>query len=137
MPTFTGFSVEIMSGIPVVTAPSVIDLENASLLDQAIGSAATSGYATVVVDLSRTIICLSAGVHVLARRHQQAAVEGGELRLVIRTASLLRFFAVFGVDRMFPIFATLTEALGELPAAAIRLPQASQLADVVPLHHAS
>lgn len=137
MPTFAGFSAEMMSGIPVVTAPSVIDLDNASLLDQAIGSAAASGYATVVVDLSRTIICLSAGVHVLARRHQQAAVEGGELRLVIRTASLLRFFAVFGVDRMFPIFATLAEALGELPAATVLPPQSSQLADVVPLHKAS
>jgi anti-anti-sigma factor len=137
MLTFAGFSVEAMSGIPVVTAPSVIDLDNASLLDQAIESAATSGHATVVIDLSRTIICLSAGVHVLARRHQQVSAEGGELRLVIRTASLLRFFAVFGVDRTFPIFATLAEALGELPAATIRSPRSSQLADVVPLHNAS
>ena len=55
-----------MAAIPVVTAPSVIDLDNASVLDQAIESAATSGHATVVIDLSRTIICLSAGVHVLA-----------------------------------------------------------------------
>jgi anti-anti-sigma regulatory factor len=69
MPTFAGSSVEAMSGIPVVTAPSVIDLDNASLLDQTIESAATSGHATIVIDLSRTIICLSAGVHVLARRH--------------------------------------------------------------------
>lgn len=122
MPTFAGFSVEVMSGIPVVTAPSVIDLDNASLLDQAIESAASAGHATVVIDLSRTIICLSAGVHVLARRHQQVSAEGGELRLVIRSASLLRFFAVFGVDRMFPIFATLADARHELPAIAVRPP---------------
>ena len=132
MPTFAGSSVEVMSGILVVTAPSVIDLDNASLLDQAIESAATSGHATVVIDLSRTIICLSAGVHVLARRHQQVSAEGGELRLVIRSASLLRFFAVFGVDRMFPIFATLADALDELPAIAVRpessLPKAMRTA---------
>jgi anti-anti-sigma factor len=132
MPTFAGFPVEVMSGIPVVTAPSVIDLDNASLLDQAIESTATSGHATVVIDLSRTIICLSAGVHVLARRHQQVSVEGGELRLVIRSASLLRFFAVFGVDRMFPIFAMLADALDELPAIAVRpepsLPKAMRTA---------
>jgi hypothetical protein len=54
------------------------------------------------------------------------------LRLVIRTASLLRFFAVFGVDRTFPIFATLADALAELPAIAVRqepsLPKAMRTA---------
>jgi anti-anti-sigma factor len=135
MPTFAGFSVEMMSGIPVVTAPSVIDVDNASMLDEAIRSAA-QGHSAVVVDLGRTIICLSAGVHVLTRRHQQAAAEGGELRLVIRTASLLRFFAVLGVDQMFPIFGTLAEALDKRPAVAIPPQQSGQLADV-PVHPAS
>ena len=77
MPTFAGFSVEMLSGIPVVTAPSVIDNDNAGMLDAAIDSAAAQGYATLVVDLTSTIICLSAGVHVLTRAHQQAAAEGG------------------------------------------------------------
>jgi hypothetical protein len=36
MPTFAGFSVEMLSGIPVVTAPSVIDNDNACMLDAAI-----------------------------------------------------------------------------------------------------
>lgn len=36
MPTFAGFSVEMLSGIPVVTAPSVIDNDNARMLDAAI-----------------------------------------------------------------------------------------------------
>jgi len=135
MPTFAGFSVEMMSGIPVVTAPSVIDVDNTTMLDGAIRSAA-QGHSTVVVDLGRTIICLSAGVHVLSRRHQQAVAEGGELRLVIRTASLLRFLAVFGVDQMFPIFGTLAEALDERPAVVIPPQRSGQLADM-PVHPAS
>lgn len=122
MPTFAEFSVEVMSGIPVVTAPSVIDIDNSRMLDGAIRSAAAQGCTTIVVDLTRTIICLSAGVHVLTRGHQQAAAEGGELRLVIRTAALLRFFAVFGVDRMFAIFDTLADALDELPTIVTRPP---------------
>jgi hypothetical protein len=80
--------------------------------------------------------CTGGGAGFLARRHQQAAVEGGELRLVIRIASLLRFFAVFGVDQMFPIFGTLAEALDERPAVAILPQQSGQLADVR-LHPAS
>ena len=136
MPTFAEFSVEMLSGIPVVTAPSVIDNDNAGMLDAAILSAAALGYATIVIDLSRTIICLSAGIHILARRRQQAAAEGGELRLVIRGASLQRFFAVFGVDRMFPIFGVLADAIDELPAIAIKPQPWSQLPEL-PLHAAS
>jgi anti-sigma B factor antagonist len=135
MPTFAGFSVEMMSGIPVVTAPSVIDVDNATMLDGAIRSAA-QGHSTVVVDLGRTIICLSAGVHVLTRWRQQLATKDGELRLVIRTASLLRFFTVFGVDQMFPIFGTLADAVDEQPAVVIPPQRSGHLADA-PAHPAS
>jgi anti-sigma B factor antagonist len=118
MPADMEFSVETLAGLPVVTAPSVIDQDNAWNLDAAIHSAAARGDATVIVDLSRTMICLSPGVRVLVRRHQEAAAAGGELRLVISTASLLRFFAIIGVDRVFPIFVTLAGALDEPPAAS-------------------
>ena len=84
-------------------------------------SAAADGYATVVVDLSQTAFCDSTGLNVLVRGHKRAAAEGGELRLVIGAASLLRIFSVTGVDRVIPIFTTLAEALGELPAAATQM----------------
>ena len=54
----------------------------------------------------------------LVRARKRAAAGGGELRLVIRDASLLRGFAVTGIDRMFPIFPSLAEALALGPHAA-------------------
>jgi hypothetical protein len=45
------------------------------------------------------------------RAQERALAEGGELRLVIRNAGLLRLFAVAGVDQMFPIFSRLRQAL--------------------------
>ena len=103
MSALTGFSIETISGMPVVAAPAEIDIANTEMLRAALISAAADGYATVV------------------RGHKRAAAKGGELRLVIGAASLLRIFSVIGVDRVIPIFTTLAEALGELPAAATQM----------------
>ncbi len=121
MSALTGFSIETISGMPVVAAPAEIDVANTEMLRAALISAAADGYATVVVDLSQTAFCDSTGLNVLVRGHKRAAAEGGELRLVIGAASLLRIFSVTGVDRVIPIFTTLAEALGELPAAATQM----------------
>jgi hypothetical protein len=40
------------------------------------------------------------------------------VRLVIQTAAVARLFAIMGVDRMFPVFATLAEAVAGAPGHA-------------------
>ena len=42
--------------------------------------------------------------------------DGGEVRLVITGVQVLRIFSLTGVDRVLPIFVSLTEALGSVPA---------------------
>ena len=78
--------------------------------------------------MTQTAFCDSNALNVLVRAGKRAAAGGGEVRLVIREASLLRIFAVTGIDRMFPIFASLPEALAPRPSgdpAAFRPRQAS------------
>jgi anti-sigma B factor antagonist len=123
----SGFPVSLISGIPVVSAPFEIDISNADELRTALLSAGAHGHATLVVDMSGTAFCDSVGLHVLVHARQQAAAEGGELRLVLRAASLLRLFRATGMDRAIPCYATLTEALRKLPAIAIR-PHSPRLA---------
>ena len=68
--------------------------------------------------LTRTQFCASAGVGVLARAHNRALAEGGELRLVMPTsASVLRVFAPTGIDQVIPAFPSLYEAVTPAPAA--------------------
>jgi anti-sigma B factor antagonist len=110
-------------GVPVVTAPEEIDMTNADRLRAVLLEAAAHGHATFVVDLTRTRFCDSAGLHALARAHTRALAEGGELRLVIPSVPVLRAFAVTGVDRMIPHFATVDEALLQTAAVPIRLHQ--------------
>jgi len=106
------------SGVPVVTAPAEIDVASAYQMRAALLQAAADGHATVVVDLTGTRFCDSAGLNLLVRAHKRARAEGGELRLVIPAgAEVHRIFAVTGIGRVIPQFASLGEALAGGPGA--------------------
>jgi anti-sigma B factor antagonist len=109
------FPVQVAGGVPVVAAPEEIDVANAARLRAALLEAAALGNGTLVVDMSQSQFCDSAGLHVLVRAHQRAASAGGEVLLVISAAPVLRIFAVTGIDRMIPTFSTLDEALAHTP----------------------
>jgi len=115
-----GFPVATISGLPVVSGPAEIDITNAGQLRAALLAAAGQEHATIVVDLTETAFCDTSGLQVLVLAHRRAAADGGELRLVVRSATLLRLFSLTGVDHVIPNFATLDQAVSELPAVAIR-----------------
>jgi anti-sigma B factor antagonist len=112
-----GFLVEMAGGVTVVTTPEEIDVTNAAGLRAALADAAGhrngngNGNGTLVVDMSRTRFCDSSGVNVLVRAHQRARDEGGEVRLVIAAAAVLRILALTGADRVISNFPSLDEAL--------------------------
>lgn len=103
--------VEVVRGVPVVTAPEEIDITNAAVLRAALLEAAAHGRGVMVADLSGTQFCDSAGLHVLVRAHKKARAEGGELLLVVPATTVLRVFAITGIDRMIPGFPSLEDAL--------------------------
>ena len=117
----TRYRCKMISGVPVVTAPAEIDITSADQLRAVLLDAAAPGYATVVVDLTRTRFCDCRGLHTLLRAHKLAQVDGGELRLVIPADGLIpRILALTCLDRLIPCFASLEEALAQAPAAANR-----------------
>ena len=117
----------VISAVPVVTAPAEIDITTAYRLRAAL-AAAVRGHATVVVDMTRTHACDTAGLHVLVRAHRRALAQGGELRLVAPSPDVRRLFAVTGLDRVIRHFASLDEALAHTPADANQLPLPSDAA---------
>jgi anti-sigma B factor antagonist len=104
------FPVEMASGVSVVVTPEEIDITNAAGLRAALLEAAGPGSGTVV-DMSRTRFCDTAGIHALVGAHKRAESGGGEIRLVITGAAVLRIFAITGLDSVIPHFASLEEAL--------------------------
>ena len=118
------YPIEMIRGVPVVAAPAEIDASNADCLHAVLLEAAARGHETFVVDMTRTQFCASAGVGALARAHNRAVAEGGEVRLVMPTsASVLRVFALTGIDQVIPTFPSLYEAVEPAPATAPRPPR--------------
>ena len=110
----------MINGVPVVTAPAEIDITIAEQLRVVLRSAARR-QPTIVVDMTRTRFCDSAGLNVLVRAHTQALAGGGELRLVIPDGGpVSRIFALTGLDRVIPLFSSLDVALAPPPATVLR-----------------
>ena len=122
----TSFPVEVIEGVPVVTAPEEIDITNADGLQAALLEAvllepaqretaqretAEPGRAMVVVDMSRTRFCDSAGLNALVTADRRARADGGEIRLAAVGEAVARVVALTGVDRVVAVYASLEEAL--------------------------
>jgi anti-sigma B factor antagonist len=105
------FPVEVIEGVPVVTAPEEIDIANAGRLQQALADAAGAGQVLVVVDMSRTRFCDSAGLNALVTADRQVRAAGGEVRLVITGESVVRIVELTGVDQVIAVYSSLEEAL--------------------------
>jgi anti-sigma B factor antagonist len=105
------FPFGMAGGVPVVTAPEEIDITSAPGLRSALLEASAHGHGTLVVDMTGTQFCDSSGLHTLLAAHKRAQAQGGELRLVIPAAPVLRIFAITGVDRIIPNFTSLDQAL--------------------------
>jgi anti-anti-sigma factor len=111
----------MINGLPVVVAPAEIDVTTAEQLRMVLRRAAARRQATVVMDMTRTRLCDSAGLTVLVRAHRRAVLEDGELRLVIPGGGTVsRIFTITGLDRVIPVFGSLEEALAPRPAALNR-----------------
>jgi anti-sigma B factor antagonist len=115
------YSVTTVNGLPVISAPAEVDVSNADGLRQLLLACADEGHTVLVVDMSETAFCDSTGLHQLVRAHKRATAAGGEVRLVITTPTVLRLFAIVGIDRFFPVFTSLAQAVAS-PSAPVARP---------------
>jgi anti-anti-sigma factor len=110
----------MINSMPVVTAPAEVDAISAAQLRMILLRAAARKAAAIVVDMTCTRFCDSAGLTVLVRAHRRAVAEGGELRLVLPAdGAVSRTFALTRLDLSIPVFGSLEEALAPRPAAVI------------------
>ena len=122
-----GFPVELVRGVPVVTAPEEVDITNADGLRAALLKAAgaeADGHPAFVVDMTRTRFCDSAGIHALVEAHKRAQAAGGQVVLAMSGTAVPRIFSLTGVDQVIPSFDSLAEALRHTPAGTGPLPLA-------------
>src|SRR5215467_15380581 len=107
----TTYPFQMAGGVPVVTAPTEIDTTTAGQLRAILFEWHTRGHGTVVVDMTSTQFCDSAGLRELLRAHKRAVGEGGELRLVLPAdGAVRRVFSLTGLDRLIPHLAAVEQA---------------------------
>lgn len=93
----------------VITMPAEIDATNADEIREALAAAASRDAAVLVIDMSETTFCDSAGVQAIVAARKQAAMTGTQLRLTATDA--LRILTLVGVDQLIPVYPTLEAAL--------------------------
>ena len=114
------FKIQWVGPHAVAAMPAEIDALNAEKIGQDLLSAVSLGAAVLVVDMSETTFCDSAGVQATIVAYRQAAANGTELRLV--ATAVLRILTVVGIGQLIPIYPTLESALAGPPSVRASMP---------------
>jgi anti-sigma B factor antagonist len=99
----------------VVAMAGEIDITNADDMRQALLAVVSDGAAVLIIDMSGTTFCDSAGVQAIVDAYRHTTASCTQLRLV--ATSILRIFTLTGVDQLIPTYPSLEAALAGLPAA--------------------
>jgi anti-sigma B factor antagonist len=99
------------SSVRLVSLAGEIDLHAAPRLDEELYQAIADGSRRIVVDLTAATFVDSSVLGLLLRASGRLRETGGELVVVCDRGAIRRIFEVSGLDRTFPIEASLTEAL--------------------------
>jgi anti-sigma B factor antagonist len=101
----------------VVSLPDEIDISNADGVREILLSTINRGAAMLVVDMSTTTFCDSAGVNALVRAFKRATASGAGMRLVVATPAVQRILAITGVDHLIDIFTSVAAAMAAVDHA--------------------
>jgi anti-sigma B factor antagonist len=93
----------------VVRMPAEIDVTNADQARAALVAATGQRPAVLIIDMSETTFCDSAGVAAIVISYRQAAGAGTRFRLV--TTKVERILQLTGIAELMPIDASLDAAL--------------------------
>jgi len=100
--------------VAVVSLPAEIDIANGDYIREDLLSVINRGPALLVVDMSATDFCDSAGVNALIRAFKRAAANGTEMRLVVPNRNVQRILALTGVDRLIDIYPSVSAATADV-----------------------
>jgi anti-sigma B factor antagonist len=97
-------------GIAVVSVSGEIDLVTAPALEQAIGAVLEEGPSALVIDLSEVEFLGSVGLKILVATYEKLA-DSAQFGVVARGPATSRPIHLTGLDKTFPLYATLDDAL--------------------------
>jgi anti-sigma B factor antagonist len=100
----------------VISLAGEVDLYTAPEFKEQLLEVVGKGGKEVVVDLSRTTFIDSTTLGVLVGGIKRLRPTGGQLTLVCSDRNITKIFEITGLDKVFPIYASRTEAVENLGA---------------------
>lgn len=91
----------------VVVLPEEVDVTNAGSMREQLRSAFGPGITLVVADMRSTSFCDVSCFRTLVAAHDEAGVNGAELRLVIRPSAVRRALTMLGLDQRLRVYPSL------------------------------
>jgi len=105
---------KLRDGAYVISLSGEVDLYTAPEFKQQLLEVVGQGASDVVVDLSDTTFIDSTTLGVLVGGVKRLRPNGGQLSLVCSDRNITKIFEITGLDKVFPIYATRTEAVETL-----------------------
>jgi anti-sigma B factor antagonist len=102
----------------VVVVPNELDLTIADGLRDVLLGALNAGALGLVVDMTSTMFCDSAGITAITRAVRRAAATDAAVRLAVTSTPVLRVLDLVGIDRLIDIHPDVDAALASLPDEA-------------------
>ena len=102
----------------IVTLPREIDTNNAQRICDELHTALRPGVAVVIADMTDTAFLDSSGIRCLLLANRHAVQANAELRLIIKSAAVLRILQLVGADCLLKVYPNLLAALADPPAEA-------------------
>ncbi len=104
--------------VAVVRMPAEIDATIADDMREALLSVLNLGARAVVIDMSRTSFCDSAGISALIRAQRRATASDAQLCIAAHSDAVLRLFSLIGVSAAIDVYPDVSTALASVPRAA-------------------
>ncbi|MBV2364047.1 STAS domain-containing protein [Streptomonospora nanhaiensis] len=103
---------------PVVAAmPAEIDVYNRAELLNRLTALLETAPGTLIVDMTDTVFCDSAAVHVLVDAQRAAHAAGRRIRVAAPNRAVRRVLEICQIDRLMPVYRSLHEAAPPRPTA--------------------
>lgn len=104
--------------VAVVRMPEEVDATIADAMREALLSVLNQGASALVVDMTRTTFCDSAGVSAVLRARRRALASSAEVRIATRSPALLRVFSLLGLESAIAVYADVEAAVSSLGGSA-------------------
>ncbi len=94
----------------VVTIAGEVDVYTSPALKERLIEAAEDGCTLMIVDLDEVGFIDSSGLGVLVGALRRLREQGAEMHVVCTREQILKIFRITGLDKVFPIFASVDQA---------------------------